>query len=53
MKTYYKNYGVTASIKENKDGTATLTTSINGGKRTSKTYSSKKSAQAAWRRMCA
>ena len=52
MKEYYKSYGVTASITEHKDGTATLKTSC-AGKRTSKTYASKKAAQAAWRRMCA
>ena len=53
MTTYYKNYGVTASITEHKDGTATLTTSVNGGKRKIKKYASKKSALAAWRRLCA
>lgn len=51
MTTYYKDYGVTASIKEHKDGTATLKTAC-GGKRTSKKYASKKSAYSAWRRMC-
>lgn len=52
MTTYYKDYGVTASITEHKDGTATLKTSC-GGKRTSKKYANKKSAYSAWRRMCA
>ena len=52
MKTYYKDYGVTASITEHKDGTATLKTSC-GGKRMMKKYVSKKSALAAWKRMCA
>ena len=52
MTTHYKDYGVTASITEHKDGTATLKTSVNGGKRTSKKYANKKAAYAAWRRMC-
>lgn len=52
MTTYYKDYGVTASITEHKDGTATLKTSC-GGKKTVKKYASKKSAYSAWRRMCA
>lgn len=53
MKEYYKNYGVTASIVVHKDGTATLTTSVNGGKRTRKQYKSRNAAYFAWRRMCA
>ena len=52
MTKYYKNYGVTASITEHKDGTATLRTSIVGGKKTSKKYKNAKSAYNAWRRMC-
>lgn len=53
MKTYYQDFcGATASITEHKDGTATLRTCC-GGKRTSKKYKNKKSALAAWRRMCA
>ena len=51
MTTYYKDYGVTASITEHRDGTATLKTSC-GSKKTSKKYASKKSAYAAWKRMC-
>lgn len=53
MKTYYKDFcGATASITEHKDGTATLKTNC-GGIKASKKYSNKKSALAAWRRMCA
>lgn len=52
MKEYYKNYGVTASITTHKDGTATLTTSTNGGKRTKKKYKNRNSAYSAWKRMC-
>lgn len=52
MTTYYKDYGVTASITEHRDGTATLKTSCGGTKKTKK-YKNKKSAYAAWRRMCA
>lgn len=53
MTKYYKDFnsGATASITEHKDGTATLTTSI-GGKRKSKKYASAKSAYNAWYRMC-
>ena len=52
MTTYYKDYGVTASITEHRDGTATLKTSC-GGKSKTKKYKNKNSAYAAWRRMCA
>lgn len=53
MKTYYRDFcGATASITEHKDGTATLRCDF-GLKKTSKKYASKKSALAAWRRMCA
>lgn len=49
MTKYYKDFtGVTASIKENKDGTATLKTSITKSKK----YKNFKSAYAAWNRMC-
>lgn len=50
-KTYYKDYGVTASITEHRDGTATLKTAC-GSARTSKKYATKKLALAAWKRMC-
>ncbi len=53
MTTYYKDFcGATASITEHRDGTATLRTSA-GATKKSKKYKSKKSALAAWRRMCA
>ena len=52
MITYYKDFcGATASITEHKDGTATLKTSA-GLTKTKKKYKNKKSALAAWRRMC-
>lgn len=52
MITYYKDYGVTASIKDNKDGTATLTIAC-GSKKTRKVYKNRKSAYVAWYRYCA
>ena len=51
MTTYYKDYGMTASITEHRDGTATLKTCC-GGKRIKKKYATRKSALSAWRRMC-
>lgn len=51
MKTYYKDYNVTASIADHKDGTATLTICA-GSKRTARKYASRKSAYSAWRRFC-
>lgn len=51
MTTYYKDYGVTASITDHRDGTATLKTSC-GRKRVSKKYKNRKSAYSAWKRMC-
>ena len=51
-KKLYRNYGVTASIAEHKDGTATLKVCSIGSKSTEKKYSSKKSALNAWYRMC-
>lgn len=53
MKTYYKDFtGATASITEHRDGSATLQISA-GVRKTKKTYASKRSALAAWRRCCA
>lgn len=52
MVTYYRDFcGATASIKDNKDGTATLTMMC-CGKRTRKVYKNRKSAYAAWYRYC-
>ena len=54
MKYYYKDFssGATASIEVHKNGTATLRIFC-GYKRTSKKYSSKKSAYNAWYRFTA
>ena len=52
MTKYYKDFcGATASIKEHRDGTATLTVCI-CGKKTRKTYKNFKSAYGAWYRYC-
>lgn len=52
MITYHKDFtGVTASIKDNKNGTATLTIYYNGI-RTTKKYKNRKTAVAMWRRFC-
>lgn len=50
-KIFLKDYSVTASITEHRDGSATLRTSC-GKIKTCKKYKSKKNALAAWRRMC-
>ena len=52
MTTYYRDYGVTASITDHRDGTATLKIAVIGGKRTTKKYKNRKSAYSAWRRYC-
>lgn len=50
MTKYFKDFtGVTASIKENKDGTATLKISTEKKARKYKNY---KSAYSAWNRYC-
>ena len=43
--------GVTASIKDNKNGTATLTIYCNGIRKTKK-YKNRKTAVAMWHRFC-
>lgn len=50
-KIYLKSYGMTASITEHNDGSATLKTSC-GKIKTKKKYKSKRGALVAWRRMC-
>lgn len=49
---YYKDFcGVTASIKTNSDGSATLTVNANGAKHISK-HKNERAAYQAWRRWC-
>ena len=51
MTKYYKDYGVSASITEHKDGSATL--KVNAcGKKTSRKYKNFNSARQAWYRWC-
>lgn len=53
MKTYYKEYGATASITDQKDGSATLVIRDHLGRKVhNKTHASRKAAYAAWRRYC-
>ena len=53
MKTYLKDfYGVTGSITDKSDGTATLKVRLPGGTIIhNKVHKNHKSAQAAWRRL--
>lgn len=54
MKTFFKDYGVTASITNQQDGTATLKIKLPTGKVVhNKVHKSYKAAVAAWRRFCA
>lgn len=50
MKTTYKDYGVTASITDHHNGTATLKIQCAGKVIKNKEYASRKSAYNAWRR---
>ncbi|SBV96678.1 hypothetical protein KL86CLO1_10810 [uncultured Eubacteriales bacterium] len=53
MKTYHKDFGITASITDLSDGTARLTARAQYGKKVhDKVHSSRKAAESAWRRMC-
>lgn len=52
MITYHKNYGVTASITDNADGTSTLKASCNGTIIHNKKHKNRKSAIATWYRLC-
>lgn len=53
MKTYHRDYGVTASITDKADGTARLIArDPNGKKIRDKVYTSRKAATAAWARLC-
>lgn len=53
MKTYHKSYGVSASITDKRDGSAQLIARDSSGKKIrDKVYTSRKAAEAAWRRLC-
>ena len=53
MKTYYKDYGCTASITDMHDGTARLIVKNPHGKKIKdSTHKSRNAAYAAWRRLC-
>lgn len=53
MKTYYKSYGVSASITDNKDGRAKLVAKTPSGKTLhNKYHANRKAALSAWYRLC-
>ena len=53
MKTYYKSYGVSASITDNADGSARLIVRNSNGKKVKDSiHKSRNAALAAWRRFC-
>lgn len=53
MKTFYKEYGCTASVTDNADGTAKLVVRNQNGKKVKDSvYKSRTAAYAAWRRFC-
>ena len=53
MKTYHKDYGITASIADQAAGTARLIVRDQSGKKMKdSTHSNRQAAFAAWRRMC-
>lgn len=53
MKTYFKDYGVTASITTNRDGSARLVARDPMGKKVrDRVYTTYAAATAAWRRLC-
>lgn len=52
-KTTYTDYGCTATISDQRDGTARLVIKAHSGKKVhDKIHSSHKAAYAAWRRFC-
>ena len=51
MITYFRSYSVTASVRENRDGTAILCIKYPNSPRVYKTYKTKKNAIAAWKRI--
>lgn len=53
MKTYYKSYGVTASIADKADGSARLIVKDPTGKKIKDSvHKSRNAALSAWRRFC-
>lgn len=53
MKTFYKDYGCTASITDKSDGTARLVIKDQFGKKVKdSTHKNRASAYSAWRRFC-
>lgn len=53
MKSFYKEYGASASITEKRDGTAHLVIRDHYGRKVhDKIHASRKAAYAAWRRYC-
>ena len=53
MKTFYKEYGVTASITDKKDGTAQLVIRNQWGQKVKDSrHKNRASAYSAWRRFC-
>jgi hypothetical protein len=53
MKTYYKEYGCTATVTDKADGTARLVIKNQFGKKVKdSTHKSRNAAVAAWRRFC-
>ena len=53
MKTYYKNYGITACITDKSDGSAKLLGKDPFGKKLhDKIHKNRKAAFSAWKRLC-
>ena len=53
MKTYYRDYGITASITDTPDGTAKLLVKDPFGKKIhDKIHKNRKAALSAWKRLC-
>ena len=53
MKTYYRDYGITASITDKSDGTAKLLVKDPFGKKIhDKIHKNRKAALSAWKRLC-
>ena len=53
MKTYYKEFGCTASISDSRDGTARLVIRNQYGQKVKDSqHKNRKSAYSAWRRFC-
>lgn len=53
MKTYHKEYGASASITDQRDGSAKLVIRDHMGRKVhDKSHATRKAAYAAWRRYC-